>query len=137
MMWLRVAAVTLVLVPFVQGATRFWARRVQAGGRHLRVLEACTLGNDGRVYLVEVAGRVYALAAGAKGVQVIAEVEAPELLFACGPGEGMGGVPPSLPEKLAGWLSQAAALWERWRGGRGEETAGPAAASGGRAEALG
>lgn len=142
--WLRVAVVTLVLVPFVQAATRFWARRVQVGGRHLRVLEACALGNDGRVYLVEVAGRVYALAAGAKGFQVVGEVNAPEVLLACAPGEGVGGGSPAVRGWAEGWLSRAAGLWRQWLGywrrpgdQDGRETGDLQCPSSGRASALG
>lgn len=108
-MWLRVVAVTVVLIPFVQAATRFWAGRAQAGTRHLRVLEACSLGSEGRLYLVGVGDKVYALASGTKGIQVIDEVVTPEVLAELKKGEG---VPPerSQASGLARWVS-AGAVW--------------------------
>ncbi|MGE5552329.1 MAG: flagellar biosynthetic protein FliO [Betaproteobacteria bacterium] len=104
-LWLRVVAVTALLIPFVQFCTRFWAERAQIGGRHLKVLESCSLGSDGRLHLVEIAGKVYALSAGAKGIQIICEVEAPEALVDLRRGEGVRGERLPLVSNLVAWLT--------------------------------
>lgn len=122
--WLRVVAVTVVLVPFVQLATRFWAERTQAGGRHLRVLEACNLGPDGRLYLVEVGGKVYALASAAKGIQVIDEVQAPEVLTELRSGEGVRGQGPGL-WGTPGWAAAAVDALRRVLGAPGARSQEP------------
>lgn len=121
LIWLRVVAVTVLLIPFVQLSTRFWAERSQLGGRHLRVLETCSLGPDGRLYLVEVGGKVYALASVAKGLQVIDEVTAPEVLSDLRRGEGVRAEVPSLVAPLANLVSQGAAVLRRTLG---RDTAG-------------
>ncbi|MDI6870363.1 MAG: flagellar biosynthetic protein FliO [Bacillota bacterium] len=120
LVWLRVVAVTAVLIPFVQISTRFWAERAQSGGRHLRVLETCSLGSDGRLHLVEVAGKVYALACGAKGIQVIGEVAAPEVLSELSRGEGVRTEVLPLAGQVTGWLAAGRALLRRLGGGRGD-----------------
>jgi hypothetical protein len=77
------------------------------------LLEACSLGNDGRVYLVEVAGKVYALLSGARGTQVIDEVEAPGLLAELRRGEGVRGGGVALPGLLMASLSSGLSWWRR------------------------
>lgn len=120
LVWLRVVAVTVVLIPFVQMSTRFWAERSQpnGGGRHLRLLESLSLGSDGRIYLVEVAGRVYAFLSGAKGFEVIGEVEAPDLLTQAHRGEGVRGDGLAMPSYLTSALAAATSLWHRLAEGR-------------------
>jgi hypothetical protein len=121
-------AVTAVLVPFVHFSTRLWAERAQGQGRHLKVLEVVSLGSDGRLYLVEVAGQAYAVLGNGRGFQVLAQVEVPEAPAAAREGEGAGGTAWPLPGRLARWLAAGAFRW-RWPAGPAEPVRTEAAAA--------
>lgn len=98
-------------MPFVYLSTRFWAGRAAGGGRHLRVLESCALTNESRLQIVEIAGRIYVLAVGGKGVQVLEEVTAPETLAEL---KSVAGVSPDVPGVMTAfsWLKRTIESWQ-------------------------
>lgn len=78
--WLRVLAVLALLAPFVYLSTRLYGRSLSLRyqGRHLVVMESVAFGQNQRLVLIKVAGRVLLVGFGDHSTALIKEFDQAE-----------------------------------------------------------